>query len=207
MELQYFGSNCIRITTKKTSLVVDDNLADFGLKSIVKGDDVALRTSNSGNFASGKLNINQPGEYEVGDLVIIGVGARAFGDDQGETNSTIYKIESDEVGLCVIGHVFPEITDNELEKLGPVDILTIPVGGGSTLNGSDALKLIKKIEPKVVIPTYYYDSDVKYPVPQSSIEDALKEMAIEPQESLAKIKFKASDFNEDDPTRVVILER
>jgi phosphotransferase system IIB component len=45
VEFQYYGANCLRITTKKTSIVVDDNLEKLGLKSVTKPTDISLRTS------------------------------------------------------------------------------------------------------------------------------------------------------------------
>jgi hypothetical protein len=42
MELQFYGANCIRLTTKKASIVIDDNLVDLGLKSVTKPGDIAM---------------------------------------------------------------------------------------------------------------------------------------------------------------------
>ena len=50
---------------------------------------------------------------------------------------------------------------------------------------SDALKIIKKIEPKIIIPTHYDLVGLKFPVPQQTLEDALKGLATEPKEPIA----------------------
>jgi L-ascorbate metabolism protein UlaG (beta-lactamase superfamily) len=44
VEFSYFGANCLRITTKKAQVVVDDNLQKLGLKTITKPTDISLKT-------------------------------------------------------------------------------------------------------------------------------------------------------------------
>ena len=39
MEIEFYGANCFRISTKKTALVVDDNLVELGAKSVTKAGD------------------------------------------------------------------------------------------------------------------------------------------------------------------------
>ncbi len=49
-----------------------------------------------------------------------------------------------------------------------VDLLIVPVGGnGYTVDPVGAMKLIKAIEPKLVVPSHYADKALKYPVPSS----------------------------------------
>jgi L-ascorbate metabolism protein UlaG (beta-lactamase superfamily) len=90
--------------------------------------------------------------------------------------------------------------------LGTIDILVVPVGGnGYTLDPIGALKLIKAIEPKIVIPTHYDDGSANYPVPQQTLADALKNLAMEPRETVSKLKVKAGEMGET--TQLVVLER
>lgn len=207
MEITYHGGNCLRIVAKKASIVVDDNLSSLGQKTIVKPDDIVLVTSDHLKAStSGRLVIAQPGEYEVSDISIQGIAARGSMDEAGTNNATMYKITSDDISLLVLGHVFAEITDEELEEIGHVDVLVTPVGGhGYTLDGVDALKLIKKIEPKMVVPTHYADSALKYEVPQDGLEEAFKGLAMEPVETVPKLKLKASDI--PDSIQLHVLER
>jgi L-ascorbate metabolism protein UlaG (beta-lactamase superfamily) len=83
--------------------------------------------------------------------------------------------------------------------------LIIPVGGnGYTLDAVGAAQLIKKIEPKVVIPTHFSDKKINYEVPQAEIELFLKEMAVSEPEKVSVLKIKETDLG--DKTRVVVLE-
>lgn len=206
MEFQYYGGNCVRIATKQAQIVVDDTLKDLGGKSILKADDIALFTTLPKDKHEGRLQITDPGEYEVSEVSIFGIAARGHMEEEGKASATIYKLQYEDLRVCVLGHIFPDLSEEQLETIGLIDILILPVGGhGYTLDGVDALKLIKKIEPKIVIPTHYADSALKYEVPQESLEEAIKGLAMEPKEAVAKFRPKPADYGET--TQLVILER
>lgn len=206
MELQYYGANCVRIVTKKAAITIDDNLSSLGLKSVTKPGDIALFTGkHDAPSVDVKTVIDQPGEYEVSDVSIQGVAARAHLDETG-LEATMFKIIGEDIRLVALGHVYPELSDAQLEALGTVDVLLIPVGGnGYTLDAIGASKVIKKIEPKLIIPTHYDDKAVKHEVPQAPLEEALKVIAIEPKETVAKLKLKAGELAET--TQLIVLER
>lgn len=207
MEIQFYGANCVRVTTKKASIVVDDNLAELGLKSITKDSDIAIHTNTSFSQSShAKFTIDAPGEYEVSSTSFKGVAARGHMEEEGKHGTTIFRIVSDDIRIVFVGHIYPELTDEQLEAIGAVDVLVIPVGGsGYTLDPVGALKVIKKIEPKLVIPTHYEDKAVKYEVPQQTLDEALKVLAIEVKPKEEKIKLKASELGEQ--IQIAVLER
>lgn len=206
MEFQYCGANCIKLITKNATFVIDDNLKTLGLKSVTKADDIALFTQLPNSQPEARLVISDPGEYEVSGVSIFGVAARGHMDLEGVKSATIYKFQYDDMKVCVLGHVYPGLSEDQLEEIGLVDILFVPVGGsGYTLDAVGALSLIKKIEPKIIIPTHYADKSVKYEVPQAELDDALKGLAMEPKETLAKFKPKPADFS--DAAQLIVLER
>jgi L-ascorbate metabolism protein UlaG (beta-lactamase superfamily) len=207
MEFQYFGGNCVRISTKQASVVVDDNLADLGLKSITKAGDIALFTGAHGKpEVDTKIVISQPGEYEVSHVSMQGFPVRAHIDEDGKETATMYKLVAEDIKVLIAGHIYPELSDKELEDVGLIDVMIVPVGGnGYTLDGVGALKVIKKVEPKVVIPVHYADKTVNYPVPQQELEQVLQALAMEPKETTTKLKIKSTDLL--DGTQLIILGR
>ena len=209
MEIEFFGANCFRIATKKAALVVDDNLADLGAKSVTKTGDMALFTTNHKPVETEvRLLIDQPGEYEVANISVQGIPARAHMDEEKKQTATIYKVEAEDIRVAITGHIYPDISDDDLEKLGTVDVLLIPVGGnGYTLDPIGALKVIKKIEPKIVVPAHYADSKLKYEVPQQDLEAAIKELAMEPKERVTKLKLKAAELVNSEGTQLIVLEK
>lgn len=207
MDIQFYGANCIVIAGKRARIVIDDNLAELGGKSVAKEGDVALFTSKHKSSPAGvKISIDEPGEYEVSGVSIYGIAARAHMDEEKQKTATMYKMLLEDMNVLVTGHIYPELSDSQLESIGMVDVLFIPVGGnGYTLDGIGALKLIKKIEPKLIIPTHYDDGRLTFPMPQQTLEQGLKALAMEPKETVAKLKLKAGDLA--DTTSLIVLEK
>lgn len=206
MELQYFGANCLRIATKRATVVVDDNLASLGLKSITKSDDVVLKTSDKFKVETADFMIDMPGEYEVSGVVVHGIAARGHMDKETDKNTTIYTVAAGDSKLVILGHIFPELSDEQVEQIGQVDVAVVPVGNsGYTMDGIGALKVIKKIEPRVVIPVHYADKAIKYEVAQTELDEALKGLAMEVSETVAKYKPVPAELT--DSTKLVVLER
>jgi len=207
MDLQFYGANCFTVATKHARVLIDDNLADLGKKGIAKQGDIALFTGAHGiPGQQAKIIIDQPGEYEVSGISIYGIAARAHMDEDKQRNATIYKIMTDDIRLLVVGHIYPELSDAQLEAIGMVDVMFVPVGGnGYTLDAIGALKLIKKIEPKLVIPTHYDSSDMQFPVPQQTLQQALTALTMEPKETVTKLKVKSGELG--DTTQLIVLEQ
>src|SRR6478752_35090 len=207
MELQYYGANCLRLSAKKGQIVVDDNLAKLGLKTVTKPTDISLRTNKQlPEHSASAFKAEMPGEYEVAGVVIHGIAARAHMDEEGKQTAVIYTVEADDTKVAIIGHIYPELSESQLEQIGLVDAAIVPVGGnGYTLDGVGALKVIKQIEPKIVIPTHYNDKAIKYEVPQAELADAIKSLGMEVSETTAKYKIKPAELS--DTSRLVVLER
>ncbi|MCA9332349.1 MBL fold metallo-hydrolase [Candidatus Saccharibacteria bacterium] len=207
MELQFYGANCIRLSGKKSNVVIDDNLSEIGLKSVTKAGDIALFTnSHSDPNTEVKIAIDTAGEYEVSNVSIRGVAARAHMDEEGKQTAVIYRLVIEDVRVAVVGHIYPELSEEQLEAIGTVDVLVVPVGGnGYTLDPIGASKVIRKIEPRIIVPTHYEDKAIKYEVPQQPLEEALKALSMEPKETVDKLKLKSTELGE--LTQLIVLER
>lgn len=207
MDIQYYGANCIRISTKKASVIVDDNLKSLGLAAESKKDEVAIKTfAGIDSPKDAKIVIDAPGEYEVSGVSIKGIAARAHMDEPKQKTATMYKLDVNDIRVVVTGHIFADLSDDQLESLGTVDVLIIPVGNaGYTLDAIGASKVIRKIEPKLVIPTHYGEKGINYEVPQQSLDEALKELPFEVKARVPKLKLKESDLPE--LTELIVVER
>lgn len=193
MDIEYKGANCITISTKKTTIVIDPKLSGVGLKDVTPKGAVVLATQ-ADLLAAGEdsVVIDRPGEYEVQDISIIGAPAERMIDHDKSQQSTIYRVVFGDITFAVIGHVAAPLTDEQLEALSVVDVAIVPVGGnGYTLDAHQAVTVIRQIDPKVVIPTHYDDKDVSYEVPQMELDAFLKELAAPATEKTSKWKLKA----------------
>ena len=111
----------------------------------------AVRPMREANFV-----INGPGEYEVSGVLIAGV--RTAHDTQGGKErgfNTAYVIHVDDVAFCHLGDLGHELTQSQIESIGSVDVLFVPVGGGETIDADTATTVISQIEPRIVIPMHY----------------------------------------------------
>lgn len=207
MDLQYFGGNCVVLTDKGIRVAIDDTLAELGLKSVTKQGDVALFTSShAAPAAELRLFVDMPGEYEVSDLSIVGIAARGHMDEPNTLAATMYKIVADDTTYLFTGGIYPELNDEQLEAIGMVDVMVVPVGGnGYTLDAGGALQLVKAIEPKVVVPVHYDDSAITYPAAQQPFETVLKNLGMEVHETTGKFRFKPAEAGAT--TQLVVLSR
>lgn len=200
MELHFKGANCLQITTKNGVLITDPKISLAGLKdpSFNKVDVCLLSAPEFQPENTGEaFIIDCPGEYEVKGFAIKGVAARAHVSSEQELNfSTVYRVSINDINVAVFGHIYPELDDVQLESLGTIDIMTVPVGGnGYTLDPVGATKLVRMVDPKLVIPTHYADEGVNYEVPQQELEAFIKELGA-PQTTEDKLKLKKETLGE-----------
>jgi L-ascorbate metabolism protein UlaG (beta-lactamase superfamily) len=192
-EIEYKGANCVVLSTKNSSIVTDPKLSLVGLKDMAIKNDVELATEArfAINAPEARLSIEGPGEYGVGDFDITGISAQRHLDAETDPLlSTIYRIEVGELRIAVLGNIYEKLNEAQLEEIGVVDILIIPVGGnGYTLDATGAATLTRSIDPKVVIPVHYADKALKYEVAQDPLELFVKELGV-PLEQTAKYKIK-----------------
>lgn len=208
MDIQFYGANCVTIATKQVRLVFDDNLAALGGKSATKDGDICIFTTaqSGGVVEKAKMTIDLPGEYEVSGVSVHGIQTRSHMDEEAARGAVMYKVTAGDTRILVTGHIFPRLSEAKLEDIGPVDVMIVPVGGnGYTLDGTGAMEVVKQIEPKVVIPTHYADAELRYEVPQQSLEDALKAFSMESKDPVKKFSFKPGEMT--DTTQVVVLEK
>jgi L-ascorbate metabolism protein UlaG (beta-lactamase superfamily) len=182
----------------------------LGLKVPSLSADVLLIThshSDHNNKKAVKGNpflIEGPGEYEVKEIFVQGIPA--FHDDsQGAKRgqNTIYTIEAEELKVCHLGDLGQRELDTEqLEKIGDVDILMIPVGGVYTIDAKEATHIISQIEPRIVIPMHYYLPKLK--IKLDGVDKFLKEMGKKTQVPQPKLLVKKKDLPEEEAQIVVL---
>jgi len=192
-DIEYKGANGVIISTKKSTLVVDPKLSVAGLKDLSTKDAVELATEArfAINSDAARLNIEGPGEYGVGEFDIKGIAAQRHLDSASDPLiSTIYRVELGDVRIAIVGNIYEKLSETQLEEIGLIDILILPVGGnGYTLDATGAAGLTRSIDPKVVIPVHYADSGINYEVAQDTLETFTKELGA-PVEELPKFKLK-----------------
>ena len=67
----------------------------------------------------------------------------------------------DGIKIAHLGDLGHMLSDNQVEILGNIDILMIPIGGIYTIDADTAIDIIQKIRPKIVIPMHYKENDIQ----------------------------------------------
>lgn len=207
-ELKFYGANCFEIKTKEVTVLIDPLKSEYGKPVSTKDKVVVLSDPSSykdQDFKDAKFVINTPGEYEISKVSIHGMSAKRHIDDEdAQDASIIYRVTADDNNVGILGNIAPKLTDEQLETLGIVDYLLLPVGGkGLTLDAISATNLIREIEPKVVVPSHFASSKIEYPMPQDDLDIFSKEMSKEAQKE-PKLKLNRATLPED--TQIVELE-
>ena len=208
-DIEYKGGNCVVISTKESKIVVDPKLSKIGLKDLSVKDIVEIATEADEviNDENAELIIDSPGEYGVADFDIIGISAMRHIDSEADGKKSImYRIEVGDSHIGVLGNIHYQLSDEQLEELGVLDVLIIPVGGGGyTLDAINAISIIKTIEPKIVIPVHYSDNSLKYEVPQDDIQTFISKSGLKVEET-DRYRFKPS-MQLDSSTTIVKINR
>ncbi|MCL2474814.1 MAG: MBL fold metallo-hydrolase [Chloroflexi bacterium] len=183
MEIKWYGHSCFKVKGKNTSIVFDPyspGSTGYDMGNI-SADIVAISHNGTAhNYEAGvggkRKVLNGPGEYEIGDAIIIGVlSARDITDGQTRGKNTIYCVELDELNICHLGDVGHNLSDEQLGEIGQVNVLMLPIGGSLGVKG--AVALINKLQPQIVLPMCYgtEKNDFKY----TPVKDFLKEFGAE----------------------------
>lgn len=193
MEIKWLGHSCFRIRGKNTTIITDPYPPNLGYSlgkptaQIVTVSNPQPGHSHTAGVGGNPHRVIGPGEYEIGDVIIIGLATFHNGQQRGK--NTVYLMELDELSVCHLGNLGGVLTDEQVEELGNVDVLLLPVGGGATVDATVAAEIVRQLEPKVIIPMHFKtpagDKDL------APVDRFLKEMglsSVAPQPKLAVTK-------------------
>ena len=212
MTITWYGHSCFRLESKDMSLIIDPFSKDIGLKPPrLAKDNIVLTTHNhfDHNNTEGAqeqaLIINGPGEYERGGIQIEGI--MSYHDEQeGKARglNTIYVIRMEGLKLCHLGDLGqPELSPEQADAIGDIDVLFIPVGGKYTIDGKTAADIVKEIEPKIIVPMHYKISGLNVDVDTNL--GFLKEIGIKPEEVGASWKINEKSLPTEE-TKLIVFK-
>ncbi len=191
MDIYWYGHSCFRIRSTCGFVVMDPFQKDLGLPlGRLTADIVTVSHDHAGhnNVKAVKgqpFVVDGPGEYEVSGIFVVGV--RTAHDDRGGTQrglNTAYCITVDDVTVCHLGDIGHRPTQSQVEEIGSVDVLLVPVGGSSTIGAALAAEIVGLIDPSLVVPMHYRS---KARDDLEPVDKFLKEFGagqVEPQEML-----------------------
>ena len=199
MEISWLGHSCFRLKGKQATVITDPYSPDLGYSlgqpaaNIVTVSHQHPGHSYTEGVDGNPRAVKGPGEYEISGVLIIGI-ATFHDEDRGKTRgkNTIYLIEMDEISICHLGDLGHVLTNEQVEELGNVDVLLVPVGGGSTINAAPATEIVRQLEPKVVLPMHYKTEVLKRGL--EPVSRFLKEIGAHDTIPQAKLSFTRSNL-------------
>ena len=209
MEITWLGHSCFRIRGRQATVITDPYSPNLGYSlGNPKADIVTVSHQHEGHSYVSGIEGNPkpvlgPGEYEIGGVLIIGVATfhdNVRGEQRGK--NTVYVMEVDEVAVCHLGDLGHVLTAEQVEELGDVDVLLLPVGGVSTINAPTAAEVVRQLEPEVVVPMHYKTAALRWEL--ESAERFLKEIGAKQVIAQPKLSFTRSGL--PDSTQVFLLD-
>ncbi|MCR4393698.1 MAG: MBL fold metallo-hydrolase [Dehalococcoidales bacterium] len=208
MEITWLGYSCFRLKGKNLTVITDPYPPGLGY-NLDKPSARIVTVSHSHHnhsytqaIGGDPKVISRPGEYEIGGVLIIGVATfhdAENGSRLGKNN--VFVIEIDDINICHLGDLGHPLTTRQIEEIGNIDILLVPVGAGSTINASQAAGIVRNLEPRIVIPMHFKTPELK--IEMETAEKFLKEMGVTSLTPQAKLNVTKSSLPES--TQIILL--
>lgn len=212
MEIIWYGHSCFKLSERNLASVITDpydTQATGHAMLNVTGDIVTISHNQPGHnhivaVKGDPFVISGPGEYEIGGVFITALQTNAHNTSfEPDERNTMYVYDFDGIKVAHLGGINRVPNQSEVEDVGNVHILMVPIGGNSTLNAVQAAEIVNLIEPTIVIPMHYMtESSI---IKLDPLNKFLKEMGLSNVEPLNSFKF-TSPRNLPEETQVVVLD-
>jgi L-ascorbate metabolism protein UlaG (beta-lactamase superfamily) len=206
MVISFYGENSFKIQSGEFTLLTDPVDASSGLTPPRFKYDILLKTLTA--FPPSEVSPEQgvaiygPGEYNVENTTVLGYLSENEVTDK--ILKTVYVVTIEDMRLCFLGHLADVPAPAIMEKLEDIDILFIPGGGDPYIDQKKVAKLVKQIQPGIVIPTAFKIPGLKRPSADISVLlEELDQKGVEPQD---KLTLKKKDLSTYKQAQVVLLK-
>lgn len=173
-KLTWFGQSCFLLETAAGTRIVMDPFSKgigYELPSDLKADAVTVSHEHPDHdnvaLVAGKPRVirgltgDRKGwarvDERVKDVAIHSVGV--YHDDRRGADrglNTIFVFDVGGLRIVHLGDLGHALDDEQLAALGSVDVLLVPVGGTSTIDGRLATRIVDKIRPRLLIVPMHY---------------------------------------------------
>jgi L-ascorbate metabolism protein UlaG (beta-lactamase superfamily) len=209
MEITWYGLSCFRLAERGAAAVVTDpyDAEQVGYSQLkLNADIVTISHVSPGHGHLDGIKgtpyvVTGPGEYEVRGVFITGIQTGSQ-KEASDFRNTLYVFDFNSLTIAHLGDVNRVPTQSEIESMGQVNVVLLPVGGGNSLNAARAAEVVSLLEPNIVIPMHYATPDCK--IPLDGLGKFLKEMGINEIERQPSLKV--SDVALPEETKVIVLD-
>lgn len=205
MQIHYFGLSSFKIVAKEATAITDPFDKKSGLTSprgnadiLIFGDKNNSLYSASSGISGTPFLVNDPGEYDIKGITVTGLPLK-----QGNGYITVYLIEAEDIKILNLSHIREfNMKEEDVEGLGEIDILILPVGGHEVMDAKTAAKVVNEVEPKLVIPSHYQIPGLS--IKADKLDTFIKEMGGK-SEAMEKLLIKKKELPTEQ-VKVITLE-
>ncbi|KGG80976.1 beta-lactamase [Caloranaerobacter azorensis H53214] len=170
MKVKYLGHACFKITTNKGIRIMTDPF-DETVGYEIPRDEVDIVTTSHDHFDHNYIKgptgdfevVNKVGNFYVKDVPITGIATyhdKHQGSERG--SNVVYIFTIGDLRVCHLGDLGHIPDSKQIEAIGKIGVLMIPVGGVYTIDADEAKEVVDLINPKIVIPMHYKTEDLKF---------------------------------------------
>ncbi|MBM7582417.1 L-ascorbate metabolism protein UlaG (beta-lactamase superfamily) [Caldicoprobacter guelmensis] len=211
MKITWFGHACFKLVSDSGVVVITDPFDEtVGYRLPNEQADVVTVSHQhfDHNYVQGIRGnpevVDKIGNFYIKDISIKGV--KSYHDDQGGSKrgiNIIYVLYIDGIKVCHLGDLGHALSNDQVEQIGKVDVLLIPVGGTYTIGASTAANVVSSLKPSIVIPMHYKTDKVHFPI--DGVDKFLEVMGGGNYLNSHTLEVKKEDVDSKE-TRVLVLE-
>ncbi len=162
MRINYLGHAAFIIEVMGKRIITDPYSEKVGYKLYLEPVDFVTishdhHDHNTTHYLNGIFQIIEgDSSLAIPDMKIYATSS--WHDDiqgRGRGSNMIFKIEAEGINIAHMGDVGTVLNSEQIEALGKVDILLVPVGGFYTINAEQAWIIVGQLKPKIVIPMHF----------------------------------------------------
>lgn len=188
MDISWLGRWAVRIQSGQTAVVTDPYYAEAGWAMPDTSADIvtismdAPRHSNANAVGGSPRVLRGPGEYEIENFYISGMGTPATPrpadeaeDDPDRQVNTVYTMRAEGLRVCHAGAVVPTLTSRQLDELNNTEVLVVHAGGDGAA-AKRVARLVNQIGPRIVVPVGWQSGGS--PEDTAALEPLLGELGV-----------------------------
>ena len=173
VEITWFGHSFFQVTSSAGTRIITDPFSEYmgypvpevwphvitvskdtsnhGSVDIANGDPLILWGQDSWGLKWNEINTF------FRDVLIYNVPIHMRSNWYDFMRGSAFVFEMDGMCICHTGDIGEPFNEDQLDLIGHIDILFVPIGGRRTVGPEGAKKLVEQLKPKIAIPMHYWN--------------------------------------------------
>jgi len=212
MKVKYLGHSCFLITSREGLRVITDPYTVGGginYSPIKEAADIVVVSHghadhNNVSAVRGKPEVVKGSGIKTAKGVQFRGIATYHDTSQGKQRgtNTVFCFSLEGIKFCHLGDLGHLLGQAQINEIGAVDILFIPVGGFYTIDATEASQVCNQLKSKVMIPMHFRTSQCTYPI--TGVDDFLRNKENVKKMDSSEVEFRLGEL--PTVTEIVVLK-